>query len=170
MTKEEEKQPGETMSDLRERIAEITERNERQAREIRGSDPRFVSTEVRAMVEDVGYLLALLKQEPVGWQVRFPCDRDPRWENVAGPEEEVDQYGKMWCGHDGKYDKRAIYAAPVVPEGEVVEGWAGLMRVRVNSEPSEPVDGCWEFVAEKQADPYTREEYRRAILIFPEDK
>ena len=157
MTKEEEKQPGETMSDLRERIAEITERNERQAREIRGSDPRFVSTEVRAMVEDVGYLLALLKQKPVAWRHDFTCGhseftKQEHWDGT--------RYACQWNDRGAFSGTIPLYAAPVVPEGERVEGW--VSRGWTDPDGHEVI----EVYHEHEPDNHDG----RAILIFPEDK
>ena len=149
------------MSDLSERIREIVG-------EIRDITAGFCSGDLDSKLlkssdEWADQILALFKQEPVLYIASAEVGGETMYDMSDVKS------GPVVVDDDG-WDYVPLYADPVVPEGERVEGWAGLMRVGVNSEPPEPVDGCWEFVAEKQADPYTREEYRRAILIFPEDK
>ena len=77
-----------------ERLRDIEDRNVRQRLEIGASDPRLVSKEVRAMVDDVTYLLDLAA-------LRTETSKPP-----LGHEEEVDQ----WMYHVGP-----------IPEGFTVE-------------------------------------------------
>lgn len=105
--------------DVRARVEEIEARNVRQRLEIGSSDPRWVSDEVRAMVDDVTWLLAALgEQEPVAFGWRSPesgviC--------VAMEGEAVESWRREVRNRPG-FAVVPLYARPYI-EGERIEEW-----------------------------------------------
>ena len=118
------------MSDLRERIAEIVEQN------------------AMDCMDAADQIIALLKQEPWGWHIP---DANPHAITINDADNV-----EFYRGRD--FTIVPLYAAPVVPEGERVEGWA------IEVDGGKEAGDYWEVMPEREADS------RRAILIFPEDK
>ena len=147
------------MSDLSERIREIVG-------EIRDITAGFCSGDLDSKLlkssdEWADQILALLKQEPVAWRHDFTCGH-----SSFTKQEEWDgtRYACGWKDQGVFGESVPLYAGPVAPEGERVEGW---VNCSADDMPEEWAEGTWaRFTAGIHHDPA----FRRAILIFPEDK
>ena len=143
------------MSDMRERIAEIVG-------EIRDITAGFCSGDLDSKLlkssdEWADQILALLKQEPVAWRHDFTCGhseftKQEHWDGT--------RYACQWNDRGAFSGTIPLYAAPVVPEGERVEGW--VSRGWTDPDGHEVI----EVYHEHEPDNHDG----RAILIFPEDK